>query len=46
MLAAAVAATLRRETAMTIARNPVRVVAVSLAAWLGGGRAAAQGATP
>ena len=32
---------------MTIARNPVRLATVSVAACrLGGGRAAAQGATP
>ena len=32
---------------MTIARNPVRLAAVSFAArWLGGDRAAVQGATP
>ena len=31
---------------MTIAPNPVRLATASFAAWLGGGRAAAQGATP
>lgn len=31
---------------MTIARNPVRLAAASLAAWLSGGQAAAQGVTP